>query len=224
MRAVSILIYSNSPGTFLLLTKQPEGGVTEGQVFLAPLPANYVGARLSAPTGKWKDGLFGCFSEGLFHPSLWCSLCCTQLAMAQVISRMQLTWTGEPGSFYSSSRAFPAILLLVASYFSYSVALELAALPYSVLEVPPYIAGLRFGGNFLFMFWSIYALCRTRENVRARYQIKEERCQGCEDLCCAVWCGCCATAQMMRHTGEYEVYPAVCCSRTGHPPGTPLVI
>jgi Cys-rich protein (TIGR01571 family) len=193
-------------------------------MFLAPLPANYVGSRLSAPTGKWKDGLFDCFSEGYFHPSLWCSLCCTQLAMAQVISRMQLTWTGEPGSFYSSSRAFPAILLLVASYFSYSMALELAALPYSVLNVPPYIAGLRFGGNFLFMFWSIYALCRTRENVRARYQIKEERCQGCEDLCCAMWCGCCTTAQMMRHTGEYEVYPGVCCSRTGHPPGTPLVI
>jgi len=193
-------------------------------VFLTPLPDNYVGSRLAAPTGRWKDGLFDCFREGVWHPSVWCSWCCTQLAMAQVISRMQLTWTGEPGTFYASSHAFLSIVLLVAAYFAYSTALELAAYPYSLDTTPPYIAGLRFGGNFLFVVWSVYALCRTRENVRARYQIPEEKCRGCEDLCCAIWCACCTTAQLMRHTGEYEHYPGVCCSRTGHPPGTPLIV
>lgn len=183
-----------------------------------------MGSRLSAPTGRWKDGLFDCFKAGVCHPSLWCSLCCTQIAMGQVISRMQLTWLGEPGTFYSTSRAYGAIVLLVVSFFIYSTALELAAMPYSIGNEPPYIAGLRFGGNFLFTVWCIYALCRTRQNVRARYQIPEERCKGCEDLCCSVWCACCTTAQMMRHTGEYENYPGVCCSKTGHPPGTPLVV
>ena len=41
---------------------------------------------------------------------------------------------------------------------------------------------------------------------------------GCEDACCALWCGCCATAQMARH--EYlEVETGIvrydCCSATG---------
>ena len=41
---------------------------------------------------------------------------------------------------------------------------------------------------------------------------------GFEDACCALWCGCCATAQMARH--EYlEVETGIvrydCCSATG---------
>lgn len=144
--------------------------------------------------------------------------------MAQVISRMQLTWCGEPGTFFATSRAFMAILLLFVAFFVYSTALELAALPYDIDSTPSAIAIARFAGNFLFTVWSVYALCRTRQNVRARYQIPEEHCRGCEDLCCSVWCSCCITAQMLRHTGEYESYPGVCCSKTGHPPGTPLVV
>jgi Cys-rich protein (TIGR01571 family) len=191
---------------------------------MVPLPTNFVGSRLAAPTGKWKDGLFDFFDTGLFHPSLWCSLCCTQIGVAQIITRMQLTWLGEPGSTYSTRNAFASILLLVVSYFVYSTALDLATLPYASNQIPIYLAVLRLGGNVLFTFYCIYSLCRTRESVRARYQIPEEHCIGCEDVCCSVWCGCCVTAQMLRHTGEYETYPAVWCSRTGHPPGTPLVV
>jgi hypothetical protein len=43
----------------------PEGGVTEGQVFLAPL-MGYDGPRLDAPTGGWKDGAFDCCNAGTF--------------------------------------------------------------------------------------------------------------------------------------------------------------
>jgi len=144
--------------------------------------------------------------------------------MAQVITRMQLNWLGQVGTYYSHQRAFLAIALLVFSFFLYSTALELAALPYDIYDTPEWLAILRFSGNFLFTFYCIYALCRTRQNVRARYQIPEEHCQGCEDCCCAAFCACCTTAQLLRHTGEYESYPGVCCSTTGHPPGTPLVV
>jgi len=218
-----------SYSTYFFPPVQPEGGVEEGQIFLTPLPDNYVGARLAAPTGRWKDGLCDFFGTknspaGVCHPSLWCSLCCAPIAMAQVISRMQLTWCGQPGSFYSTSRSFMVIIMLVAAFFVYSTALELAALPYTMETTPLYMTILRLAGNLIFSVWSLYALCRTRQNVRARYQIPEKHCKGCEDFCCAFWCGCCVTAQMMRHTGEYENYPAVCCSKTGHPPGTPLVV
>lgn len=202
----------------------PEGGVVEGQIFLAPLPHNFDGPRLRAPIGSWKDGLFGFFNAGFFHPSLWCALCCTQIAMGQVISRMQLTWLGEPGTLFATSRSFVVIVVLMFAYIIYSTCLELAAAPYEIGQVPSVISTLRFVGNIFFTAWAVYSLCRTRQNVRARYQIPEERCHGCEDLCCSFWCSCCVTAQMLRHTGEYETYPGVCCSKTGHPPGTPLVV
>ena len=116
------------------------------------------------------------------------------------------------------------VVILVISYLVYSTSLALASIPYAIGEAPAFIAILKFLGQFLFLFWSLYSLCRTRENVRARYQIPEERCLGCEDLCCSLWCSPCAVAQVLRHTGEYENYPGVCCSETGHPPGTPLLV
>ena len=144
--------------------------------------------------------------------------------MAQIISRMQLTWLGEPGSLYRTSKAFSVIVVLVVSYMFYSFALELAAMPYAQGEIPTLIPGLKFLGIILFSVYSLYSLCRTRENVRARYQIPETYCVGCEDLCCSMFCSCCATAQMLRHTGEYETHPGTCFTKTGHPAGTPLVV
>jgi Cys-rich protein (TIGR01571 family) len=144
--------------------------------------------------------------------------------MGQVMSRMQLTWLGTAGPLNRTRQTFFVVLLLVVAFFVYSTALEIASIPYEVGDAPTFIESLKLAGNLLFSLWAMYALCRTRETVRARYQIPEERCKGCEDLCCSVFCGCCAVAQMMRHTGEYENYPAVCCSATGHPPGTPLVV
>lgn len=144
--------------------------------------------------------------------------------MGQVISRMQLTWLGEPGSLMQTQKAFRIVLVLVTCYVCYSMALELAAWPYPPGEEPVAIPLLRNIGGFLFTEWSVYSLYRTRQNVRARYQIDQQHCIGCEDLCCAVWCSFCATAQMLRHTGEYETYPGVYLSKTGHPPTAPLVV
>lgn len=209
---------------FFSVVPQPEGGVEEGQVFLAPLSKSYDGPRLAAPTGHWKDNLFDFCSPGFFHPSLWCSLCCTQLAMGQVMTRMQLTWLGSPGPLSRTRQTFSVVLLLVVAFFIFSNALELASMPYDAYEGPEFISYIRYFGNLLFSVWAVYALYKTRETVRARYQIPEEHCAGCEDLCCSVWCSFCVTAQMLRHTGEYENYAGTCCSMTGHPPGTPLVV
>jgi Cys-rich protein (TIGR01571 family) len=191
---------------------------------LAPLSKSYDGPRLAAPTGHWKDGLFDCCNAGMWHPSLWCSLCCQALAMGQVMSRMQVTWLGEPGPLNRTRQTFFVILLLVMAFFVYSIALELAAWPYDKGNDPDFIAYLRIIGNGLFTLWTVYALYRTRATVRARYQIPEERCHGCEDVCCSLWCTCCVTSQLLRHTGEYESYAGTWCSMTGHPPGTPLVV
>lgn len=200
----------------------PPGGVTEGQTFLAALPENYTGERLNIPTGHWKDGLFDCCQYGVCSASLWCAICCPQLLMGQIMQRMMLTWLGEPGPIISTKNSFKVVLTIVVAYFVYSLALEFAAMPYSFETLPAYIPILKTVGSVLFSVWALYALCRTRENIRARYSIPEQSCYGCEDLCCSFWCTCCTVAQVARHTGEYETYPATCCTQTGLPPGAPF--
>lgn len=198
----------------------------EGESFYAPLPESAMTAEriINAPTGRWKDGLCDCFSVGICHPSVWCAFCCGKIAMAQVMMRMQLTWLGEPGPRESTKNTFKVVLILFCSYIVYSTSLDIASADYTEATMPRSITALKAIGGTLFTVWSLYSLCRTRQSVRNQYSIPEERCVGCEDLCCALWCTCCTISQMARHTGEYETYPGVCCSKTGHPPGTPLTV
>jgi len=71
------------------------------------------------------------------------------------------------------------------------------------------------------VFFSIYVILKTRRYIRERSGIPEKSCQGCEDCCCAYWCGCCTLTQMARHTAEYETYAGQCCSETGLPVSAP---
>lgn len=57
--------------------------------------------------------------------------------------------------------------------------------------------------------------CRAREYLRNKYGIAEENCGGCEDCCCAVWCGPCTICQMARHTADYHQHKAEYCTSTG---------
>lgn len=142
--------------------------------------------------------------------------------MGQVMQRMMLTWLGEPGPIISTKNSFKVVLTIVVCYFIYALSLEFASMSYTIDTVPTFIPALKITGSIIFSVWALYALCRTRENIRYRYSIEEERCRGCEDLCCAFWCSCCTVAQVARHTGDYEEYPATCCTPTGLPPGAPF--
>jgi len=201
----------------------PEGGVVEGDNFYVPLPSDGID-RINAPTGRWKDGLCDCFSVGFCHASLWCACCCQIISMAQIMTRMSLTWLGEPGQKVSTKETFKVVVLLLIAYTIYSNALEFATLDMEPEEIPIPITVLKLLGSFFFSVWSVYSLCKTRQSVRRQYSIPEEQCHGCEDLCCSLCCTCCTLGQMARHTGEYENYPGVCCTKTGHPVGTPLTV
>mmetsp|Transcript_23691 Transcript_23691/g.65769 ORF Transcript_23691/g.65769 Transcript_23691/m.65769 type:complete len:252 (+) Transcript_23691:241-996(+) len=202
----------------------PRGGVVEGQTFYTPLPATAGGDRLQAPTGRWKDGLCDCFSLGICHPSLCCACWCDKISMAQIMTRMSLTWLGKPGPKVATKNTFKVVILLLAAYTMFSTSMEIASMDYTPETTPTPIAVMKVIGSTLFGLWSIYSLCKTRESVRRQYSIPEQNCSGCEDLCCAVFCTCCTVSQMARHTGEYENYRGVCCSETGHPKGTPLAV
>jgi len=202
----------------------PDGGVSEGELFLAPLPPMASRNRIIAPTGRWKDGLLDCCNLGLLHPHCCCAFWCSKCALAQIMRRMELTWLGEHGAQVSTQHTFKVVVALIVAYAMYSTSLALVALDYKPSEVPLYVVVLRTIGDALFLVWGVYSMYRTRQNMRAQYSIPEQYCIGCEDLCCAVFCTYCATAQMSRHTGEFETYPGVCCTETGHPPGTPLTV
>jgi len=204
----------------------PPGGVVEGQVFTIPLPDDFaVGEpRVNTPTGKWKDGLFDLLNAGKSHPSLWCGLCLTQVAMAQVMQRLRFNWLGEPAPDAASKSTFKVVVTLVICYVIFTVSLEMAEASSNYYAIPAWIPTLRFIGGVLFTIYSIYSLMKTRENLRDKYSIPEERCVGMEDLCCSMWCSCCVVSQMARHTGEYETYKGSYCTETGMAGGTPAVV
>lgn len=152
-------------------------------------------------------------------------MCCTQIAMAQVMQRMKLTWLGEHGDDDSTRNTFKVVVTIVVSYIIFINALEIyiesflanndgADLSQIVLLVHDF-------GSFIFMFWSVVALCQTRRSVRETYSIPGSN---CEDCCVSTFCSCCAVAHIARHTGEFETYPVMCCSDTGLGPHAPMAV
>jgi len=204
----------------------PPGGVEEGQIFLVPLPDDFAVGEpsVNAPTGRWKDGPFDFLNAGFCHPSLWCALCCTQIAMGQVMQRLRLNWLGEYAPGAATKNTFRVVLTLVLCYTVFTAALEMIEASNNYYDIPAWIATVRFIGGVLFTIYSIFSLMKTRENVRAKYSIPEERCNGMEDLCCSMWCSCCVVSQMARHTGEYETYKGTFCSETGMVANTPSIV
>lgn len=202
----------------------PDGGVTEGQEFLVPLPDSFTADRIVAPTGTWKDPFFHCLTYGICHPSICCGFWCTQIGMAQVMTRMNLTFLGEPGRRDNTRDTFKIVCALFLSYTIYSIALEIAApTPDDEYDYTnPIVSLLKALGTVTFTFYAIYALMRTRESVRTKHSIPVGKCGAWEDLCLSTWCSCCTVAQMLRHTGEYEVYKGVCLSERGLPQDSPL--
>ena len=57
--------FLNGDSTRPFSVEVPDGGVKEGQMFLAPVPNNMKGDHLNVPTGGWKDGLFGFCNAGM---------------------------------------------------------------------------------------------------------------------------------------------------------------
>ena len=146
------------------------------------------------------------------------------VAMGQVMQRLRLNWLGEAAPDAATKNTFKVVLTLVLCYVVFTICLEMVEASAGYYSVPVWISVLRFIGGVLFTVYSIYALMKMRENVRAKYSIPEERCPGMEDLCCSMWCSCCVVSQMARHTGEYETYKGRFCSETGLAAHTPNIV
>lgn len=219
LTAIHALTSTSFPSFFLAA----RGWSYAGQIFSAPLPSSERPNIIRAPNGRWKDGLCNCFSLGIYHPSLCWSIWLPPIAMGQIMTRMSLNWLGQHGNRVFTKYTCTSVAIITYTYVLLEITVQCLQhfLPDEGFLVQKFV-GLSV--TSLFFSWFLYALKMTRQRVREQYSIPGEQCGSYEDVCCSLFCACCVVSQMARHTGEYETYPGICCSTTGHPEGTPLTI
>lgn len=202
----------------------PDGGVSAGQDFQVPypqaesvevpvsvVPLEIAGPSYSgAPRGYWRDDIWSCFqvsSTGIF----WQGCCCTLILLGQVMTRNGLNMLGLPSDAYE--KTFKRILVLwfgLLATFMILIALNYSGLLVAIDAGSPILA---------FLILTTVLIANTRYEVRQRYGIPVKCCNGChgrcDDLCCGLWCPCCVTIQMARHTHPHTDRQYVCCSTTG---------
>eukprot|EP00816_Leptocylindrus_hargravesii_P013538 CAMPEP_0196825438 /NCGR_PEP_ID=MMETSP1362-20130617/93048_1 /TAXON_ID=163516 /ORGANISM="Leptocylindrus danicus, Strain CCMP1856" /LENGTH=261 /DNA_ID=CAMNT_0042205861 /DNA_START=448 /DNA_END=1233 /DNA_ORIENTATION=+ len=204
----------------------PAGGVNKGDEFQAIVVSSGGGGVFSlsdnAPNGRWRDGLCSCCKYGPCHPMFMLALCLPQVLMAQVMTRMKLSWLGNPADLDEWKKTYRNVWLVIVSYF---VLKMIFAVPVEVDEDgmvvpkddedPRIIVGYVI--NISYFLYTLYAMAQARKYIRDRYNIPEQRCYGCEDYVCSFCCGCCTIAQMANHTADYDIIRATCCTATGLP-------
>lgn len=76
--------------------------------------------------------------------------------------------------------------------------------------------------NLSVLVFVMYATASTRATIREKYLIREHRCYDLEDCCCGTFCMPCTICQMARHTVDFKLYEAACCSETGLEEGSDI--
>lgn len=159
------------------------------------------------------------------------------MAAGQVIARLKLTALGRPGNTAQAARAFQIIFGAVTLYFSIYVAMGFVLVyldpntyepPGSPQIDPPtswlIIALIRDMFHYIYWIATAIVLTNLRRFVRQKYAIPDGPVGDWEDCCCSCWCPCFVSAQMLRHTTDYDVYPATCCTERGIPPNAPSIL
>jgi len=235
-----------------VLVTVPKCGALQGEIFtpasaclLSDIHLSQRGGTTASkayiPVGDWRDGFWDICKHGPCHLTLWNSCCCPLLAAGQLITRLQLTWYGTPGANIAQvALAFQIIVMILVGYFCLRifVFLTLAYLDPNAepklkyyRDPPPayfFFAALDDLLFYIFFAFTVIVLRNIRAHMRVRYAIPEsERCncqEGCEDVCCSMFCPCFTAAQMMRHTADYEAYNAHCCTTTGLSKNAPAIV
>lgn len=156
-----------------------------------------------APIGRWRTKLCSC-CDVLTQSTFWMGLCCAPILIAQLITRLGLTWNGQSGaSDEEKSLSFNRLVL--------GTMLALA-----VWKIP------LVGDLVLLMFYLFIVVhigAQVRRYMRQKYKIPPTLPTRCgnrmEDGCCMLFCGCCSAIQMARHTHDDKEYPGHGCTTTG---------
>mmetsp|Transcript_14732 Transcript_14732/g.21782 ORF Transcript_14732/g.21782 Transcript_14732/m.21782 type:complete len:269 (-) Transcript_14732:260-1066(-) len=226
-------------GQTFSVTVPPEG-VTKGQRIAVPFRPLILTAEATpinsgnnmSLLGQWKDGLCGCCKFGCCHAHLCCAWCCPVALMGQVLTRMKMSWLGNAAVETEYRSTFRKTLYVIIVYFVLGLIFatpspELTKINGAYVDVSPTAPTWQIIVNNVlnlsFGLYTLIVLTKLRAAVRERYSIQEECCAGCEDCCCAFWCGCCTVAQLARQTADYDVQRAKCCTDTGLEPLPPVL-
>ena len=205
-----------------LLVKVPAGGARVTQRFAAIVVRELNRGSHNIPREKWRDGICDCWNLGCCHPQ-WCLTCwCAPCALGQVLTRLKLSACASPTQAVGAGcTAFQILFALQVVFLVLNTLLSL--LKFYTLSFVLYL--------IMYIFILIVTLL-LRRYVRNKYQIPETACcckeggccHGCEDFCCAFWCGSCTICQLARHTADYHRHQAGCCTEDGLATGTPSVV
>ena len=175
-------------------------------------PAIWYDESTGAPIGGWRNSLCS-WCDVLTQSTFWMGLCCTPILIAQLITRLRLTWNGQPTTNpEEASLSFNRIVL--------SMMIVLA-----VWKVP------LLGGMVLFGFWMLmvtYVGSSVRNYMRHKYKVPPTLPTQCghriDDGCCMLFCGCCSAIQMARHTHDDKEFPGHGCTTTGLGVDAPKIV
>ncbi|EED95200.1 predicted protein [Thalassiosira pseudonana CCMP1335] len=137
--------------------------------------------------------------------------------LAQVMTRLKLNWNGEAGN---KGNTFKVIVGVWIAFILVRWVLGLG-INYGNAQI---LQTVIFYLDIAFFIFIIVLAVRTRSYLRARSNIPERNCAGCEDCCCVFWCSCCTLTQMARHTYDFDKYQAVCCNSTGIASGVAEIV
>ena len=165
-----------------------------------------------APLGRWRYRVCAC-CDVLTQATFWMAFCCTPVLLAQLLTRLQLNWNGQPArSAAEASLTFNRIVL------SFVI----------VLVFGQFIPGISQVIVLVYLFLLLIVVgSNLRKTMRKRYGIKtatklkcccfcmKEESFSVEDAVCMGVCGCCSLVQMARHTHDDKEYPGLCCTTTG---------
>lgn len=194
----------------------PEGGVRAGQKFHTLFKS---GKTSASSASSWKDEWASCTRYGILHPSLLNACICPLILLGQVMTRLKLDWLGDPAPSGEWTKTFPIFVYITIAFFILSIILS----PDNVDDDDDYSTAYHFV-NIFYEAFLVFIIFKVRHHLRARENIPETRCFGCEDIFCAFFCGCCTTSQMARQTANYDEEDAYWLSNTGLAPSEIVMI
>lgn len=201
----------------------PDGGVVKGQRFIVPfipqaeatimeaslLPLNSPNTRGngtaedSIPTGVWRDSLCDCCKFGPCHPSFVCACLCKPIIIAQLLTRMKMTWLGQRTHFRNTNLSDSRTeidqrwrntfrnIIIVSVVFFVLVTVVVPAPQLDPADPNAYenlsdsekkLYSLNSSLSALLGFYFFYLMVQLRATLRHVYSIPEESC-----LC--MYCG-----------------------------------
>lgn len=194
------------------VTTIPASASVETGVPQDPASAVVSNQKASVPTGAWRHDIFSC-TDMCCNGMFWMSLCCTYIALGQLLQRLKLGVCGQLGGGYKNSCMIWTILWIAA---------------YLVFVIVSWsTSGIGIFVYYALTILALVAMTQARYYVRTKWSIPADCCEGSgclSDCCCVYWCSCCSIIQMMRHTHDEEVDPYSCGSATGLDAGAAEVV